>query len=133
MKRIHSAAGEAALQDKSFAVDTTFVLFFLALEFGRSITAFGFDGFLIGVTLLLVLILPFFFSTEVERPAFGNWIAGRSVIALLAVVSGIVYGQFVGVVIADTFKFLPMTLLIATAMISSYIQFYSLMKLRPAK
>src|SRR4051812_39532030 len=116
MKRIHSAADEAALQNKNFAVDTTFVLFFLALEFGRSVTSFGLDGFLIGITLLMVLILPFFFSPETERPTFGNWIIGRSVIAVLATSAGIVYGQFVGVVIPDTFKFLPMTLLIATAM-----------------
>ena len=133
MKRIHSAAGEAALQNKSFAVDTTFVLFFLALEFGRTLTSFSFDCFLIGVTLLIVLILPFFFSIEIKPREFGSWIVGRSVIAVLAMALGIVYGQFVGVVIPDTFKFLPMTLLIATAMVSSYIQFYSLMKLRPAK
>ena len=133
MKRIHSAANTAALQSKGFAIDTTFVLFFLALEFGRSLTSFGFDSFLMGITVLMLLILPFYFSTETERPGFGSWITGRSVIALLATSLGVDYGQIVGVVIPDTFRFLPMTLLIVTAMVSCYMQFYGMMRLRPAK
>jgi hypothetical protein len=133
MKRIHSAADAATLKNKSFAIDTTFVLFFLALEFGRSLTSFGFDGFLLGISLAMVLVLPFFFSTDAERPEFGKWLMGRSLVASLAVVLGTAYGEVVGVIIPDSFRFLPMTLLIVTAMVSCYVQFYGMMRLRPAK
>ena len=133
MKRTHSAADAATLQNKSFAIDTTFVLFFLALEFGRSLTSFGFDGFLLGLSLAVVIILPFFFSTDGERPEFAKWLVGRSLVAALAVVLGTVYGEVIGVIIPDTFRFLPMTLLIVTSMVSCYIQFYGMMRLRPAK
>ena len=34
--------------DKSFAIDTTFVLFFLAIEFGQSIGAGIFENFFLG-------------------------------------------------------------------------------------
>ena len=133
MKRIHSAADAAALHNKSFAIDTTFVLFFLSLEFGRTLGSFGFDGLLLGITLAMVIVLPFFYSTDAERSGFAKWVAGRTLVASLAAILGIIYGQVTGNIIPDAFKFLPMTLLIVTAMASCYIQFYGLMRLRPVK
>ena len=133
MKRIRSAADAATLENRGFAIDTTFVLFFLALEFGRSLSSFSFDGALLGASSMVMLVLPFFFSTETERPDFGRWVVGRTLIAALAIVLGMAYSSVLGVMIPETFRFLPMTLLIVTAMVSCYIQFYGLMKLRPAK
>src|SRR6478672_1569772 len=132
MKRIHSAADEAALE-KGFVVDTTFVLFFLGLEFGRSLTFFAFDGFLLGMTLLMVLILPFFFGANIEFKEFGRWITGRSLVAVFATLLGTGYGWITGSMVPDSFKYLPMTLLIVAATASCCAQFYGLTKLRPAK
>jgi hypothetical protein len=118
--------------DKSFAIDTTFVLFFLGVEFGQTLGVFRLDTALIAVTLLMLLVLPYFFATE-EKPGFGNWLLGRSFITVLAVILGLMFKQTLGVVLPDAFRFLPMTLLIVTAMLSCYIQFYGFFKLRLAK
>ncbi len=118
--------------EKDFAIESTFVLFFLAVEFGRTLTRLSFDNFLIAITLLMVIILPFFLSTD-EKSSFANWIFGRSLIAGFAILLGILFNQTLGVVLPETFKFLPLTLLIVTAMLSCYIQFYGFLKLRLAK
>ena len=119
-------------EDKGFAVDTTFVLFFLAIEFGQSFNGFSLDSIFLALTLLMMLALPYFLPGE-EKPSFGNWIFGRSLIAGFAIVLGVLFRQSLGVVLPETFRFLPMTLLIVAAMLGCYIQFYSFLKLRLAK
>lgn len=118
--------------EKSFAIDTTFVLFFLAVEFGQSLGSFAFDSVLLSITLLMMLILPYFLPSE-EKPSFGNWVLGRTFIALFATILGIIFRQTLGTVLPETFRFIPMTLLIVTAMLSCYIQYYGLLKIRLAK
>lgn len=118
--------------EKGFVIDTTFVLFFLAVEFGQSLGSFAFDTVLLAVTLILLMVLPYFLPSE-EKPNFGNWILGRTTIAIFAVISGIIFRQTLGTVLPETFRFVPMTLLIVTAMLSCYIQYYGLLKIRLAK
>ena len=118
--------------DSGFAVDTTFVLFFLALEFGRSFSGITFDSGFLAVTLLTVAILPYFLSNG-EKIDFKSWVAGRLAITGFAVMLGWAFKQSVGVIFPEMFRFLPMTLLIVTAMLSCYIQFYSFLKLRFVK
>ncbi len=115
------------------SIDTTFVLFFLAMEYGRSIQMFSIDGSLMGITMLMVLALPYFLPSRYEKPAYSNWLAGRAAIALFAVMLGLIFRQSVGVILPESLRYMPMTFLILTAMVSCYIQFYSLMKLRLAK
>ncbi len=119
-------------EDKSFAIETTFVLFFLAVEFGQSISAFSFDTIVMGITLVTFTIAPYFLPAD-EKPGFGNWVLGRSLIALFAVGLGMMFKQTLGVVFPETMRYLPMTLLIVTAMLGCYIQFYGLLKIRLAK
>lgn len=118
--------------NRGFAVETTFVLFFLAVEFGRGFNGLTLDGVFLALTLLMVVVLPYFLQSD-EKPNFKNWLLGRSFITIFAVFLGLMFKQSVGVVLPETFRFLPMTLLIVTAMLSCYIQFYSFMKLRLAK
>jgi len=118
--------------DERFSIDTTFVLFFLAVEFGQNLGSFAFDSVLMAVTLLMLLILPYFLTAD-EKPNFGNWLLGRTLIAIFAVMIGIIFHQILGTVLPETFRFLPMTLLIVTAMLTCYIQFYSFFKVRLAK
>jgi hypothetical protein len=119
--------------NNGFALETTFVLFFLAIEFGQSVKWVAFDTLFLGLTLIMIAVLPFFLYSEDEKPDFGNWIFGRSLIMGFAVLLGVMFKQTLGVVLPDSFRFLPMTMLIATAMISCYIQFYGFLKLRLAK
>jgi|KBSSwiStaDraftv2_1062776.scaffolds.fasta_scaffold510259_2 hypothetical protein len=116
-----------------FAVDTTFVLLFLALEFGRSLVNFGFDGVLLGISLVMLIVLPYFYMSDGMRPDLAKWLAGRGTIATFAALLGIAFQQTLGVVIPDALRFLPMILLIVSAMASCYIQFYGFLRLRPAK
>jgi hypothetical protein len=117
----------------SFSIDTTFVLFFLALELGRSTDFFAFDTLLMSITTLMVLVLPYFLPSESEPPSFGTWLGGRGIIAAFGVLLGLAFQKSVGVLVPEAFKFVPMTGLIIAAMISCYVQFYGLMKLRPVK
>ena len=118
--------------DKGFAIDTTFVLFFLAVEFGQTFGSFALDSVFLAITLLMLIVLPYFLASE-EKPNFVNWLLGRSLIAGFAIMLGAMFKQSLGVALPETFSFLPMTLLIVTAMLSCYIQFYSFLKLRLAK
>ncbi|MEO6655384.1 MAG: hypothetical protein ABIO36_04815 [Pyrinomonadaceae bacterium] len=114
-------------------IDTTLVLFFLALEYGRAVQMLSVDGLLMGITMLMVLTLPYFLPSRYEKPPFANWMIGRGTIALCGVLLGIAFKQSLGVVLPESMRFMPMTFLILAAMVSCYIQFYGLMKLRLAK
>lgn len=114
-------------------VDTMFVLFFLALEYGRAVQAISIDGLLMGITMLMVLVLPYFLPSNYERPTFSNWLLSRGAIGLTGMVLGVAFKQSLGVVLPESLRFMPMTFLILTSMVSCYIQFYGLMKLRLAK
>ncbi len=117
--------------DKSFAIDTTFVLFFLSIEFGQIINNFAIDTIFFALTLIMLLVLPYFLPSD-EKPGFVNWFLGRLLIAAFAVSLGVMFKQSLSV-LPEMFRFLPMTMLIVTAMLSCYIQFYGLLKIRLAK
>lgn len=115
------------------AADTTFVLFFLGLEIGRTIQNLTFDAFLLFVTMLMVLVLPFYLLSSDDRPDMAKWLSGRGFIAALGISIGAVLSRAYGSLLPEAFRFLPLTLLIMAAMTSCYVQFYALMRLRPAK
>ena len=118
---------------RSFANDTSFVLFFLGLEAGRTLGNFTFDGFLLFVTMLMVMVLPYYLPSNDGRPDMGKWITGRASISVFAVILGAVLSSAYGTVLPESFRFMPLTFLIVAAMLSCFVQFYALMRLRPAK
>jgi hypothetical protein len=77
--------------------------------------------------------LPYFLPFEGERPDFTGWILGRGLIAVFATILGIMYGRSVGILLPETFRFLPMTLVILTALASCYLQFCAIIKFRLAR
>lgn len=132
LSQVGDAQAESTGAEKGFAIDTTFVLFFLAIEFGQTFLNFSLDGIFLALTLAAIVVLPYFLPSG-EKPEFGNWLLGRGLITGFGVLLGVMFKQSLGVVLPETFRFLPMTLLIITAMLSCYIQFYSLLKLRFVK
>lgn len=133
-KRMHTRTTQIARADgRGFAIDTTFVLFFLAVDFGQSLFSFGLDGIFSALTLAMLIVLPYLLPSAAEKPEFGSWVTGRVVIAVFAISLGMMFRQSLGVVLPETLRFLPMTLLIAAAMISTYIQFYGVLRFRLAK
>ena len=129
---LYQKAHSEVAGEQGFAIDTSFVLFFLAVEFGRTFFSLSLDNIFMFLTLLTVAVLPYFLLSD-EKPNFANWLLGRSLIAGFAVLLGAMFKQSLGVVLPETFRFLPMTLLIVTAMLCCYIQFYCFLKLRLAK
>jgi hypothetical protein len=103
------------------------------MDFGQSFAAFALDSVLSALTLGVLLVAPYFLPSDEPKPAITGWITGRAVIALFAILLGAAFRQTLGTVLPETFRFLPMTLLIVTAMISCYIQFYTLTRFRWAK
>jgi len=85
------------------------------------------------ITMAMVLALPYYLPSNWSRVSFGSWMISRSLLMLAGLVGGAVFGASVGTVLPASLKFMPMTFLILAGMISCYIQFYSLMRLRPAK
>ena len=118
---------------RGFAIDTTFVLFFLGLEFGRTLQNVTFDGLLLLMTTVMMVILPYFLPSSAECPSLAKWLAGRTLIAVLATGVGAILGPMYGTLLPESFRFLPLTLLILAAMSSCIVQFYGLMRLRLAK
>jgi hypothetical protein len=116
-----------------FGFDTAIVLFFLAIEYGRAVRLFSADGILMAVTIGMVVVLPYFLPSRYQRPSFGNWMIGRSSILLTGLVFGAVFSSGLGVMLPASLRFMPMTFLILASMISCYVQFYGLMRLRLAK
>jgi hypothetical protein len=115
-----------------FGVDTIFVLFFLALEIGRTVDLLSVDGALMSATLMMVLVLPYSLPSPAARPSMTTWLAIRGTVTIAALVIGVVYGHGVTGSPAG-FRTVPMTFLILASMVSACIQFYGLMRLRPVK
>ncbi len=116
-----------------FSIDTTFVLFFLGIEVGQSIFVPDIGTLLASVTFAMVLALPYFLPSAGEKPELVQWLCGRGIIGTFAIAIGAVFHNVQGSVLPEYLRSLPLTLLILSAMISCYIQFYSLLKLRLAK
>jgi hypothetical protein len=112
-------------------VDTTYVMFFLALELGNSLNLLQLDSFVMAITLLSVLVLPFWLNNEIGK--FSDWLLFRSLISLAAFTFGVVFRESLGTFIPEVYGFLPMTLLIITSILSVYFQFYSFLKLKFVK
>ena len=119
-------------ENRGFAVDTTFVLFFLALDFGQR-TGNGAEAALSVLTLMIFVVLPYFLPYDGAKPNFGQWVGGRIGVVFLGTVIGMVLGQSVGFFLPEAIRFLPLTLLLMAAGVSFYLSFYGLFRFRLAK
>lgn len=118
--------------NQSIAADTTFVLFFLSLDLGQR-SGSGFEAVLSVVTLIIFVVLPYLLPYDGAKPNFGQWVAGRIAVVSLGLVTGVIFGQAVGVFLPETLRLLPITLLIMAGVICCYLRFYGLLRLRLAK
>lgn len=114
--------------DRLQNVDTTFVLFFLALDMGQGWLNLGLDGVLASMTLGAFIVLPYVLPFGGEKPAFGDWVMGRTVVAATGVTLGLMLNQSIGVLLPEAVRFVPMSLLIVAAIICCYVRIYGIMK-----
>lgn len=106
-------------------IDTSAVLLFLTAEVGRTGNFGSIETLLMGVTILMVLVLPYFLPSAPEDGlSLAGWLAFRSLVAVL--------GVALGLALPDSMRFLPMNLLILAGIFSCVFQFYGLMRLRLA-
>jgi hypothetical protein len=117
---------------RSFAFDTTLVLFFLAFDGGQRFS-FGLDGMILAATLIIFLVFPYFLPYNGEKPVFERWVIGRAAIASLGIILGLLFKQTLGVLVPEMFRFVPLALLIAAGAYSALVQFYSVFRFRLAK
>src|SRR5207253_1124753 len=97
---------------RGFGRDTMFVLFFLALEYARGLTVASVDGVFMGITMLMVLVLPYLLPSSYDRPAFGMWLALRGTVAAAGMLLGVLFRQSMGSGSTGSMRFMPMTFLI---------------------
>jgi len=116
-----------------FTLDTTFVLFFLAMDLGLVGMNFGFATALQLMTVVAFLVLPYFLPFTGDQQGFSKWIIGRIVVAAVGITFGLMLGQAIGTVLPDAFRFVPMTLLIVAAIICCNVQIYGILKHRLAR
>ena len=130
MESISNTAGvENALGRR---IDTTFIVFFLALDFGQNLGVFALDTAFLAITLAAVATLPYFLADRTEI-SLGRWILGRMVIVGFGVTLGLLFKQSLGIFLPEQLSFLPMSLLIVTAVMTCYFQFYRFFKPRLSK
>ena len=125
-------AGTRAEAKPNYLIDTTFVLFFLAVDLGQNLSNMRFDTVFLAITLIAVAALPYLLVSD-KQVDFSKWMLGRGAIIGFALLLGVVFKQSLGVVFPEVFSFLPMTFLIITAMVMCYIQFHSFFNLRLSK
>jgi hypothetical protein len=130
---MHTMHSNIESPDRGFAVDTTFVLFFLALDLGLSFGSFGFDDVLSILTIAAFVTIPYLLPANGEKPEFRSWAFGRSLIALFGLALGVAFSQSLGTVLPVGFGYMPMTLLIVSATASCYMQLFSMMRFRLVK
>lgn len=115
---------------RPFALDTTFVLFFLALDFGQAWGELGYNGLLSTITLLAFVVLPYFLIFTEERPFFYEWVGGRFILVAFGIGMGLLMRQAIGILLPEWFGYVPMTLLIVAAFFSLYFQLYGILRFR---
>lgn len=116
---------------RAFTLDTTFVLFFLAMDIGASVMSWSFGLSLL--TLVAFIVLPYFLPFSGDQARFGKWLTGRIIVAAMGGTFGLMLGQAVGTVLPEVFRFVPMTLLIVAAIICCNVQIYGILKHRLAR
>jgi hypothetical protein len=129
---ISNSRVEAASSGR-FVMDTTFVLFFLAMDIGTSIGSFGLDGALAALTLGMFVVLPYFLPFSGQKPDFWGWIAGRLLILAVGILVGSTLQASAGTILPEPARYVPMTLLITSGIFCTYSQIYGIIRVRLAR
>jgi hypothetical protein len=125
------AVSKSEERTRSFTLDTTFVLFFLAMDLGQTSIGLDLGSAVSAMTLAAFLVLPYFLPFG-DKGNFGRWLVGRVVVAATGAMFGLILGQAVGNLLPEVFRFVPMSLLIVAAIICCNIQIYGILKIRLA-
>ncbi|REJ78619.1 MAG: hypothetical protein DWQ47_03990 [Acidobacteria bacterium] len=115
----------------SVEFDTSFIVFFLAMEIGRTGSIFALENIVMLPALVAVMVAPFYFLPE--DMSYSRWFAGRAVIAGLGLIIGAAFGAAVGPLFPEVFSFLPFTFLVMASMVTAFLSFASLLRFEEAR
>jgi hypothetical protein len=115
-----------------FVLDTTFVLFFLAMELGSGISSLNFGTFLSILTIGMFVVLPYCLPFASGKPEFTGWVLGRVFIAIVGLIGGLAIKFGSGTVFPESAKFLPMMLLIISGILCAGLQIRDIIRVRLA-
>jgi hypothetical protein len=127
---------EGSLMSRVFSlpgVDTAFILFFLGMEYGRSVRALSADGLMMSITMVMVIVLPYFLPSGLRCQSLASWLLARTAVTAAGLAMGAVFAGSLAPQLPASARLMPMTGLVIASMISCYVQFYGLMRLRLAK
>lgn len=119
-------------RENYFAPDTTFVLFFLAMELAGGINSLNFGTFLSVLTISSFVVVPYFLPFTDEKPEFTGWVLGRVFIAIVGLIGGLAIQFGAGTVFSESARFLPMTLLIISGIFCAGLQIRDIIRVRLA-
>src|SRR5437899_3342673 len=107
---------DAVLKINGIGIDTLLVLLFLAVEVGRSADLASIESVLMGTTMLVVLVLPYFLpAADTGDASLTKWLTLRGA----AMICGLAGGSL----LPESMRFVPMYLLIIAGICSCCIQF----------
>jgi hypothetical protein len=115
-----------------FVIDTTFVLFFLAMELGGDINSLNLGTILSILTIGMFVVLPYFLPFAGEKPEFTGWVLGRVFITIVGLIGGLAIHFGAGTVFPESAEFLPMTLLIISGIFCAGLQIRDIIRVRLA-
>ena len=116
----------------SFGWDTAIVLIFLAADLAHGTASFGFDAILSLVTIAAFIVLPYFLPFAGDKPEFSGWLLRRVLIAIIAFAGGLCFQRVTEVILMDSLRFLPMTLLILSGILCAGTQIRGIIGVRLA-
>lgn len=111
-----------------FVLETTFVLFFLSVDFGQNVIGGSFDIAFLGITVIALAVLPYYLPSN-DGIDFMSWVTGRSAIVMLGLVTGVAFGQFVGVIVPEFMRYLPLVMATVSGFASCYVMYANLFRL----
>jgi len=112
-------------------LETTFVLFFLSVDFGQNLGSFGLDTALLGITVVAVAFLPFYLPSA-DTTNGTTWVTGRSAITLFGVVCGIGFGQLVGGLVPEVLRLTPLVLATVAGVVACMVMLSGVLRLNYA-
>jgi len=133
MENVISISNAARISaPRGFPADTTFVLFFLALDLGGGFAGVGIDTTLSTLTIAAFVVLPYFLPSWADKPEFTGWAVGRLCIAGIGVIAGMGIQTASGTIFPEFVRFVPMLLLIVSGIFCAATQIRGIIRVRLA-
>lgn len=107
--------------------DTSFILFFLAMDIGRN--PFSFESLFMVPVLAIVLVAPFLITASGDQSLL-SWIGGRAAIGFAGIIAGAAFSVFLGTLIPESFAVLPFALVVVASLVTVLFSFASLLGFR---